>query len=72
MMTILILFGVFCVSSIGLLIFQACRAPEGNEDAEGFHFAPQSAPRRVVREAYVIEQGHQAAAHVATHHLPAT
>ena len=30
MMTILILFGVFCVSAIGLLIFQVSRAPEGS------------------------------------------
>ena len=72
MMTILILFGVFCVSAIGLLVFQASRAPEGHEDAEGFHFAPQSAPRRAVREIYVIEQDHEVAAHGATRHIPAT
>ena len=71
MITILLLLSVLLVLAIGVLIFQASHAPEGHEDTDGFHYAPISAPQRVVREEYQNEPDHGAAAHVATQHIPA-
>ena len=69
MITILLLLGVLSVSAIGILIFQPSHAPEGHEDADGFHYAPESAPRRT---AYAVSANDEAVAHVATQHFPAT
>ena len=71
MTTIFILLGVLFVLAVGTLIFQAFHAPEGHEDAAGFHFSPVAAPRRAARESYSVVADHQAAAHVASQHLPA-
>jgi hypothetical protein len=71
MTTIFIVLGVLFVLAVGTLIFQALHAPEGREDAAGFHFSPVAAPRRATRESYAVVPDHEAAAHVASQHLPA-
>jgi hypothetical protein len=71
MTTILFLLAVLFVLAVGTLVFQAFHAPEGHEDASGFHFASAPASRRPSREAYASNSDHEAAAHVASQHLPA-
>ena len=71
MITILLLLGVLSVSAVGVLIFQAYHAPVGHEDAEGFHFSPESAPVRISGEAYRGKSAHDAAGHATAHQLPA-
>ena len=71
MITILLLLGVLSVLAIGTLVYQASHAPVGHEDGDGFHYAVAPVQRRAVRETYTEAPGHQAAAHVATQHIPA-
>ena len=52
MTTILLLLGILFFSAFGVLIFQARHAPEGHEDADGFHFAREDASKRKVRATY--------------------
>ncbi len=71
MTTVLFLLAALFVLAVGTLVFQAFRAPEGHEDASGFHFAPVAANRRASRESYSASSKHEVAAHVASQHLPA-
>jgi len=71
MTTILFLLAGLSVLAVGTLVFQAFHAPEGHEDASGFHFASVAVNRRISRESYVASSDHEAAAHAASQHLPA-
>ena len=71
MTTILFLLAALFVLAVGTLVFQAFHAPEGREDAAGFHFASVAANLRPARESYTASSDHEAAAHVASQHLPA-
>jgi len=71
MTTILLLVAVLSILAFGLMIHQLRQAPEGHEDAAGFHFADRSAARRQARVAVKVEDS-SGAAHPATQHLPAT
>lgn len=71
MTTLLLLLAVLFVLAVGTLVYQAFHAPEGHEDAAGFHFASVAANRRPARESYTARSDHEAAAHVASQHLPA-
>ena len=71
MTTVLFLLAALFVLAVGTLVYQAFHAPEGQEDASGFHFASVAANRRVSRASYAASSDHEAAAHVASQHLPA-
>ncbi|MEO9111299.1 MAG: hypothetical protein ABI387_01475 [Lacunisphaera sp.] len=71
MTTVLFLLAALFVLAVGTLVFQAFHAPEGHEDASGFHFASAPANRRSSRQSYSAGAKHKAAVHVASQHLPA-
>ena len=71
MTTVLLLLAALFVLAVGTLVYQAFHAPEGHEDASGFHFASVAANRRVSPESYLANSDHGAAAHVTSQHLPA-
>ena len=70
MITLLLLLGALCVTAIGVTVYQLKHAPEGHEDGEGFHYAPEFSPRRNGRAAVRVSD-QVTAAHAATRHLPA-
>ena len=70
MITILLLLGSLFVLAMGVLVFQVSHAPVGHEDAEGFHFSAESAPRRTPRKASKAKSAHRTP-HGTVRHLPA-
>ena len=71
MLTVLLLLGGILVLAVGVLIFQVCRAPVGDEDAEGFHFAPGYVPKRK-SGAPLKAKVECTPAHAATFHISTT
>jgi hypothetical protein len=61
MITILLLLGVISTSTVGILILQAFRAPEGHEDGDGFHYTQKSAPHHKAVAAYKVKPAHSSA-----------
>jgi hypothetical protein len=70
MITTLLVLGLLCFASIGVLIFQALHAPEGREDAAGFHYSRGIAPQFRARAAHKVDEAH-GSAHGATQQVPA-
>jgi hypothetical protein len=70
MMTTLLLLCGLSISAVVVLIFQAFHAPEGHEDADGFHFRHKSVPSRKSVAVYDVDSAH-GAAHAITNHFSA-
>jgi cytochrome P450 len=53
----LIILGVVHLAGLTALVYSALRAPEGYEDADGFHLGRQPAPEKSAVETSRLEHG---------------